>query len=133
MKRTNILCALLLIVMLIPDVVMAQCPGTGTNGSNLRGQMYSFAPFPLGSNGLYQFIGTGGCTYMKFGPEQPVRCETARNTAVAFIRAGWDQYGTPATPNANGCTFTCDGGANVCQVRGGDGLPVELMEFSVEE
>jgi len=43
------------------------------------------------------------------------------------ILANFDTYTTMV-----GCDFSC-GARGKCTIRGGDGLPVELMEFSVDE
>ncbi len=85
---------------------------------------------------LYDFIGTGGCTYTKFGPNPPDLCNIDRDysssngTFRAVLWAWW--IGAPAfNVTENGCQFNCDGGS--CIVRGGDGLPVELMDFAIED
>jgi len=121
MKRIN-LCALLLVVMLIPEVVKAECPGYSTAFTFLTGKGIAIS----GNSSLGAFIGTGCITGM-FGSNPPTNCAVTISTlGVIFASAGHNTV-------ANGCIFTCNGGANVCQLRGGDGLPVELMEFSVGE
>jgi hypothetical protein len=132
MKRINTLCALVFAVMLIPDVVMAQaCPGTNHEGNELKGKASSSGFTNNATADLYNFIGTAGCSGMAFGATQPWLCGSARFTGRAELYANWLVADEPATPSLNGCSFNC--GGKICQVRGGDGLPVELMEFSVDE
>ncbi len=63
-----------------------------------------------------------------FGPSPPNVCLATRSASAVQLLVLFPS----ATANAtgNGCTFNCDGGT--CRVRGGDALPVELMDFSVE-
>ncbi len=117
--------------------VSAQCPGTlmvrtfpgGTHSAQAM-SANTGSPGPL-----YLFIGatTTSCTTAKFGTKPPTRCQLSQNTSGAtFFTAGlvavWPAV--PPTPTAHGCVFNCPGGT--CRVRGGDGLPVELMGFSVD-
>ena len=84
-------------------------------------------------NPVYDFIGTGGCMTAMLGPNPPTLCSANRTytfgTFLAVLQAKWT---TPAdNMAANRCRFTCDGG--VCEVRGEDALPVELLDFSIDE
>ncbi len=78
-------------------------------------------------------IGTG-CTTVAFGTNPPVLCTALTNTfgsppnVLGRLKVQW--AASAGNTSANGCSFNCQGGT--CRVRGGDGLPVELMEFSVD-
>lgn len=115
---------------------LSQCPGSH-KASGVRatawssGHLLTFGP-------LWNFI-SNGCTHVAFGPTPPSYCSAIRVLApppipglysrfTAVLRVG---FADPASnQTSNGCTFNCPGGT--CIVRGGDGLPVELMQFKVE-
>lgn len=129
MKRLSSLCVLSLAVMLIPDVVMAQaCPGNA-------GAAFDFALVQNVPNTATTFIGTGCDTAKVGGSHAPTTC-WVENASFHRFRATWAN--TAARTNAvspAGCSFMCGIGtmkSNTCFVRATDGLPVELMEFSVE-
>ncbi len=80
---------------------------------------------------LYDFIGGGCTTTMKYGPNPPSSCSDfvgLGETWVVELQARFSESAHNTTQN--GCTFMCPGGT--CRVRGGDALPVELMHFGVE-
>jgi len=120
------------ISFLYTNASSAQCPvdtmgsrGALGNGAYVNSMFFSL-PDP---DELYNFIGPGGCTTMKFGVNPPNLCDVVVDPGVAAVLF----VGFAATSHnitGNGCTFNCAGGT--CRVRGGDALPVELMEFSVE-
>ena len=66
---------------------------------------------------------------MMFGTMQPTSCAINRTSGTALLLARWPSAASNTA--MNGCTFNCDGGT--CRVRGGDALPVELMEFGIED
>ena len=112
----------------------AACPGT----QSILSRLAIVNSSKLSSPGpAYLFIGTG-CTVMGYGPNPPTFCNAVKSTSpfpsgisyVAFFHLAFPDNAHNITQN--GCTFACDGGANVCRVRGGDALPVELMDFSVQ-
>ena len=127
MRTVRFLCTLLLAVMLIPDVVMAQvCPAAGHFGNG----SFAFASSKNTTQGdLFDFVGAGVCTYNKFGATEPTACIFTQSPSFVGLSAIWGA--PPATPSLNGCSFVC--GGVTCQVRASDGLPVELMEFAVDE
>lgn len=104
----------------------AQCPGNGL----ISGREALVAQ--QGMAGLYTLIGTG-CTANYFGSMQPSQCSAIMGSfggvAYAQVRAIWPDASSNTT--MNGCNFICGGGA--CTIRGGDALPVELLDFSVHE
>ena len=121
----------------------AQCPGTGQRfAANTYGTMYYFGNYmasAMGPGPLNSFILNGtnmvACTTAKFGPNPPDTCVAA--TSVDLDNDG--VFGSAIGPlflnfsqnvTQNGCSFTCPGGS--CRVRGGDGLPVELILFEVD-
>ena len=133
MKRTNTLCALLLAVMLIPDVVMAQaCPGSNLAIGNLASAKRSPATATA-------FIGPGCSVDHVGGPNAPLFCYENILSMHHEFRALWSStMGRTTAPSSAGCRFNCLGVGTMgtaspsCFVRASDGLPVELMEFSVE-
>ena len=121
--------------------VDAQCPGfhwatdvTSVNWYEARALSTKFVPAT--SKPLYDFIGGGPCSTTKFGPNPPTQCSwvtgyiysTLTNYYTANLIARFAS--AAANTTANGCIFVCPGGT--CRVRGGDALPIELMDFAVE-
>lgn len=137
MKRIN-LCALLLAVMLIPDVSYAlECPGTQVyTRTGLSGVFVIRRAFP---GSAATFIG-GGCSTVSVGAPAPGACGYANNSGSHYFFAQWSNatQRNSAKPSG-GCSFMCQGTGPMgtaspsCFVRAEDGLPVELMEFSVDE
>ena len=120
--------ALLLVVSMLPNVVSAQCPGTNGVFQN-DAYVYSFGS----PNALDSFIGTG-CTGMAAGTMAPTACNVLDLAGVDSLVAVWPNTAArTAAGTGDGCNFVCDMGANSCFVRATDGLPVELMEFNVED
>jgi len=114
----------LALMMVMGNSVAQQCLGTGTLATGGFASMFS-----SGSSGpLHNFIGMAlNCTTVMYGPNPPVFCAVQNNSSLAQLAA---TFASPASSMpSNGCSFMCPGGT--CQVRGGDALPVELMEFSV--
>lgn len=65
---------------------------------------------------------------------EPSACTSTNAPAELRFGARWANTADRlAGGTTAGCRFTCDGGANTCFVRASDALPVELMEFAVEE
>ncbi len=105
----------------------AQCPGvpviTGTEA--YVSSAPSVSPDP---DEIFDFIGTG-CTTGMFGTNPPGSCQWFASPGLAILAATWPDSANNAT--GNGCTFNCQGGGT-CRLRGGDGMPVELMDFAIE-
>jgi len=135
MKRIHSLCVLLLAVMLIPDVAFAQCPG---DHSIIQGGLWAQARKAPPT--ATAFIGTQGCPYVKVGAYPPSACLLALNTMSHRFIAAWpDSAQRIMGGTTAGCSFMCLNGVGsmgtvgpTCFVRAIDGLPIELMEFSVE-
>lgn len=143
MRKAAVIVAVFICWSVLP--VDAQCPGNHrvTNVTSTTfslywhvAQAFSTKFVPATSKPLYDFIGVGPCSTAKFGPNPPTQCDwgaayvysTINNYYTAHLIA---RFASAAANNAaNGCIFVCPGGT--CQVRGGDGLPVELMDFAVE-
>lgn len=117
--------------LLAPRPVEAQaCLGTTTVVLTVTAGMASMVP--MGSAGpLYNFL-SPGCITSMFGPMAPTGCSAVKNP-LGFLAGAYALFPSPAANmTSNGCVFICAAGAAPCTVRGGDGLPVELMAFSVE-
>ena len=125
MSRSVVVGFVLLVTVAVVSPADAQCPGTMQYASMNWAFAISTAPWPTGS--LYLFIG-GGCTTSMFGPNPPTACQSVNTTTTARLTAIFSM--TTHNVTANGCVFNCALGT--CRVRGGDGLPVELMYFDVE-
>ena len=137
MVIVNPLLALMLTlsIMLMPTTAFAQaCPGnTHTVSMHLAKA--------IGPNGTAttMFVGTAGCTYTRVGATgmlKPLDCGNYISMGTKHIfRAGF--YNTSwrvMAGTTGGCSFMCGpGNVNSCFVRGSDALPVELMEFNIEE
>ncbi len=117
----------------------AQCPGTTHYTSSNPPSIYGAEVYSRRSHNpgpLHVFIGAG-CTAVRTGTNPPGTCAASNWTSnsygslvyYAFLEVTFPSGAANAT--ANGCIFNCEGGS--CRVRGGDGLPVELMSFSVGE
>lgn len=132
MKRINFLCAFLLVIMLIPDLASAQkCPFKSSQIFNRTVQVYSNTMLPATA-----FFGSG-CSYVKVGGSNaPTKCLAAISASRHIFSLHWlDVTARLNGGSTAGCSFMCGGTSkpNTCFVRGSDGLPVELMEFSVDE
>ena len=106
-----------------------QCPGTNfTTITAMVARASSMTATNPDPDELAIFI-SAGCTTDMFGPNPPNLCSvfTAGGGNPA-LQAFW--VATTQNVTSNGCTFNCPGGT--CRVRGADALPVELMEFSIE-
>jgi len=122
---------LLLAILLLPGVVTAKCPGTNV-GVN------SYAAFVTGYHGSgMTFIG-GGCTTAKIGINAPDACWVRTGGGSHGFFARWSIAGDRTNAGTTaGCSFMCQGVGTFgtenpsCFIRASDGLPVELMEFSV--
>ena len=71
---------------------------------------------------------------MQFGtPLNPINCNAvvfgAPPNLTASIHLSF--AGAASHTTMNGCTFNCPGGT--CRLQGGDGLPVELLDFHIAE
>ncbi len=111
--------------------LLAQCPidtGGTVTAFGTNAQLISYPGLLPDPDELFDFIGPGGCTTATFGPNPPTNCRTFRSPSIAALLLYFSNPGS--NTSSNGCTFNCDGGT--CRVRGGDALPVELMDFSVE-
>ena len=128
----RIVYALLLLTSLLPSLASAQaCPGA--NGY-VGASAYVYGSSATGA----AFIGTG-CTAViipSTGHSQaPINCGGQAITGFHSFLAEWVSAGARvAAGTMGGCRFNCAGttGATTCFVDGANGLPVELMEFSVE-
>ena len=111
--------------------VSAQCPGPpAVVGGGTVSKVSTGGP--IGS--LWTFVSTGTdssatCMGAPYGPTAPTLCEATRSgTMTARINILFPLGGNNTA--ANYCIFNCNG---TCRMRGGDGLPVELMDFSIDE
>ena len=103
-----------------------QCPGVGPqfySGTMTSWRTWFFTMVPG------TFV-TGGCTTMKnFTNNDTLMLADCQvfNDEKLYARLG------PAyqSNSSKYCLFTCGGGT--CRIQGGDGLPVELMEFGIED
>ncbi len=117
------------ILCIAPQYMQAQCPGSQMVVTMTIAQVHELLPAP---GPLYAFIGGGCTTTAVFGPNPPTQCPTFTGMGAFYtarLRAVWANSVDNST--ANGCTFICPGGT--CRVRGGDALPVELMDFTIGE
>ena len=111
-----------------------QCPGTTHMAVSIPPSTYYAVVYsgPMASPGpLYTFIGTG-CIAAQFGPNPPT-CYATQATLYSgqyYAQIVAIFLSSAANVTENGCVFNCEGGS--CIVRGGDGLPVELMAFEIE-
>jgi len=121
-------------ILLCPNLATAACPAsmfyTADSSATARG-----------NSGIgVAFIG-GSCTTSKIGsPYPPTDCTTITvSPSFHIFRAIWPEtsYRTSA-PLSAGCSFMCQGIGPMgttspsCFVRALDGMPVELMEFSID-
>jgi len=104
----------------------AQCPGTARSTNGVFAYVVSNNP---GTMGPLYLLNTPPCTTMVFGTMAPTDCNFVHTTTTARLTARF--AATASNTSANGCIFNCGGGS--CIVRGGDALPVELMEFTIDE
>jgi hypothetical protein len=88
-----------------------------------------------GCNGPFSFFGTWYLTGN--GTECPGGCAVASSSGNVTCKVGQDFGGNNLSAvmsndtTAEFCGFNCGARGN-CQMRGGDGLPVELLHFGVE-
>ncbi len=106
--------------------VHAQCPGENTVVAYGVVAMSSMSSGGF-TDTLDTFIGTG-CTTAMFGTMAPIICQSQDNPSLKRLTVAWSFDASNTT--GNGCTFNCQGGT--CRIRGGDALPVELMDFGIE-
>lgn len=114
----------LVLIMLVPSQTLAQCI---PNGSAMNSVVIlsrtagasgtATAAFVAGcagapGAGMINGVGIVGCSFMTSPPS--VKISFTAPSQNAFTQS---------------CQWTC--GAQTCTVRGFDGLPVELMEFSI--
>lgn len=129
--RKSIYSGLLLFFSLVMSnpVLAQQCPGNATILSNTMFHLAYVSSNPGGTMGpLYDFIGIG-CSSTAFGTMAPTQCNSVKTTTTARLTAQFANAISNTT--MNGCIFNCQGGT--CRVRGGDALPVELMDFEINE
>ena len=131
-RRFGVILAMVCLALLIPRPSSSECPVDTYSGFiNVTGTYVLISSFPFSfpdPDELADFIGTGGCTTSRFGPNPPTNCIANATLISASIVVEFSNVAHNTI--LNGCTFNCDGGT--CRVRGGDALPVELMGFSVE-
>ncbi len=120
------------LLLIAPPADALTCPGV-TPGDSTAVYINSTQTGAPGT--IYAFVGAG-CATAKFGTMQPALCQAHRGMftgATVYFTAGframWSS-GAQTGTTMNGCTFICPGGT--CQVRGVDGLPVELLSFGVD-
>ena len=116
------------VILMAPSEGRAQCPASQFYVADVVAIAYSYTPDNPDPNELDDFIGNG-CATVKFGTSPPHICTVYNippdiSLVVEFTAPS-------ANVTGNGCVFVCQNG--ICTVRGGDGLPVELMEFSIED
>ena len=89
--------------------------------------------FTLTPGPLDTFIFPSCTMTMMVGLTAPTQCLAVIGAGVAIISAMWPALGGNMTTNY--CLFSGCGGAGTgtCIIRGGDGLPVELLDFYIEE
>ncbi len=121
------------------------CPGSMIAASMSAGYAHSsdfdFIP-PVMTGPLFDFITTGS-TGVPSGPMLSLRrancvvMETiAASLASALFRADWPSpTARTMAGGSHGCRFNCGTGttARSCFINGLDGLPVELMDFHIDE
>ena len=100
------------------------CPGNGLMSA-------TFNVATATGNGAYtmQFVATGMfCGGVPSGAA--TGCIQGTAGGPVFFRASWPNTAARTGDPAGGCVFTCPLGT--CRV-GQDGLPVELLDFSIDE
>ena len=111
--------------------LLAVCPGDNAwvfTDRVLRSSTNFGGPGPL-----HAFIG-GGCGTNKIGSNTSnFTCHVNSPVSGSAYYARLSVRFNNATSNTTGrrCEFACGNGS--CVMQGGDGLPVELMEFSIGE
>jgi len=118
---------LFVLACFVPGGVWSQCPGTPVTTQSLSVYVYSTPSVHVDPDPIADFIGTG-CTTAKFGSNPPDNCGYQNTPGLAILTASW--MNAAFNVISNGCTFNCQGGGT-CRLRGDDGLPVELLDFSV--
>jgi hypothetical protein len=123
-------------ILAIASPSWAECPGPIQSGSARQVSQFSYGPGMGTGNPFFDFIGPVACATVKFGTMQPTFCQALAQNLTTIFSAGanvrWGSASAATANNtANGCTFICQGGS--CRMRGGDTLPVELMDFSVDD
>ena len=126
-KLIGQLVVLAAVALMAPTEGLAQCPASQFYASGISAIASSYTPDNPDPNELDDFIGNG-CAKVPFGTSPPDVC-TAYNIPpdIALVV---EFPSSAANVTGNGCIFICQNG--ICTVRGGDGLPVELMEFKIE-
>ncbi len=128
-----ILLGIFIPTIILPTQLRAQCPGSMTRVTNVPSGMFyrALMSSDVASNPppaeLDLFIGTG-CTAESFGTGV-INCSVNDLSFINQLQVRFDN--SAANSNMNGCTFNCEGGT--CRVRGGDALPVELMDFGIND
>lgn len=115
----------LAVLVVLAGTAKAQCPGVPV----ISGTEAYVSSSPVGDpdpDEISALIG-GGCTTGMFGPNPPDNCSHNVTPMLAILVAVWGD--SAHNVSANGCTFNCGGGS--CRIRGGDGLPVELLDFGI--
>ena len=133
--RIATLLPVMVTLVLVSSLVLGQqCPG-GPPGfqPNMTSPTLISASSMTTAGPIAAFIG-GGCTMtMMGGPTAPNTClalNSPGSTPDAVLFAGW--LGAGGSKVSNYCVFSgCAGGT--CIIRGADGLPVELLDFYIEE
>ena len=127
-------------MVLMPSLAFAQvCPASTWVVNGFRAAADgSGTP---GSTAAIAFIGTGtmgGCVYSKIGgaTNAPTMCQTFIQAGGHGFTATWSNVTARTNaPVSAGCRFDCGSGlpkSNTCFVNAETGMPVELLEFSVE-
>ena len=140
MKNICSLCISLIVLMWIPDVVMAQpCPGSINDPSG------GFARVINIPRTATVFFGTGCTTAYVGGSNAPTNCFVVSNTSSFHqFEAQWPSETARLANPLAGCRFNCGTAVSVptsmgstlmkpnsCMVKN-DALPVELMEFRID-
>lgn len=108
----------------------AACPGALSNSVTSSSVLWQHRD----QSGLMGTMGTamaGTCVTAE-EPAGPHACGIGAAGSVVN-RFGWATYSSGANNNTSlACRFTCPTAGIDCRIRGGDGLPVELLQFGVE-
>ena len=146
MTRINSLLLTLTILLITNVAIAARCPGSMTNVNADRVSVTASPPTAIAFIFQSSIIQQGmGCNYTKIGGSfAPSLCFGGTvgygSDNMQSFKAIWASATAlaSASPSA-GCLFTCPGVGSMgtasptCFVRALDGLPVELMQFSVDE
>ena len=116
-------------LVLFPNVIRAQvCPGTSIQIASMDINVDSNLNDTMMLRGLVgPYMTTMLCATAQMGT-QVFQCNPLNFMTLVRLRA---RFNVGFNTTMQVCTFICPGGT--CQVRGQDGLPVELLDFTIDE